>query len=53
MILTNAGTRKPSVLPEPVLAMPTTSMPRMAAGHDAPWMGDGDGKPIFPISAIT
>jgi len=40
-------------LPEPVLAIPTTSRPCSAGAHDAAWIGDGLGKPDLTISAMT
>eukprot|EP00965_Chrysotila_dentata_P229106 6196979-Pleurochrysis_carterae.AAC.5 len=52
MIRKKAGTRNPSVFPDPVFAIPTTSRPRMAGAHEAAWMGDGEGKPARRISAM-
>ena len=52
MILRKAGTRKASVLPDPVFATPTTSAPRMARPHDAAWIGEGVGKPALPMGSM-
>ena len=52
MIRMNAGTMKASVLPEPVLATPTTSCPRIARPHEAAWMGVGVGKPARLMSVM-
>jgi hypothetical protein len=43
------GSRKPQVLPEPVLAMATQSRPDSAMGHAMAWMGVGDLKPARAI----
>ena len=45
MMRRKAGTRKPSVLPDPVLATPTTSKPRIAGAQLAAWIGVGPVKP--------
>ena len=42
---TNPGTKNPSVLPEPVLATPTTSRPCSAAGQAWDWITEGISKP--------
>ena len=39
--LRKPGTRKPKVLPEPVLATPITSRFAIAAGHVCAWMTEG------------
>lgn len=39
------GSRKPQVLPDPVLAMATRSRPAIATGHACAWMGVGAEKP--------
>ena len=41
MICRKPGSRKPQVLPLPVLAMATRSRPSSAIGHDCAWMGVG------------
>lgn len=43
------GSRKPHVLPEPVLAMATRSRPLSAMGQACAWMGVGDLKPAWRI----
>ena len=52
MISWKPGTRKPSVLPEPVLATAITSRCAIAAGHDCAWMTDGFGKPALPMASM-
>ena len=43
------GSRKPQVLPEPVLAMETMSRPWVAMGQDWAWMGVGFWYPALLI----
>ena len=50
--LRKPGTRKPKVLPEPVLATPITSRFAIAAGHVCAWMTEGASKPACAIAPM-
>lgn len=42
-----SGSRKASVFPEPVLAMPIMSRPDIIMGSACAWIGVGRSKPFF------